>query len=103
MWPFGKKESCCSGGCQSQAENNENAMVKILGGGCSSCNELETNTVEALKTLGWDTSIDHVTDFVKIAAYGVMRTPALVYDGKVLSYGTVLSTKDIIALLEKSV
>ena len=44
----------------------------------------------ALTELGMDTSIDHVTDFTQIAAYGVMTTPALVVDGKVVSYGKVL-------------
>ncbi len=102
MWPFGKKDTGCCAPTQSQAEHNENAVVKILGGCCSNCNALEANTVEALKALGLDPTIDHVTDFVKIAAYGVMRTPALVYDGKVLSYGQVLSTADIIALIERN-
>ena len=37
-----------------------------------------------------DTTIDHVRDFEKIAAYGVMTTPALVVDGQVVSYGKVL-------------
>lgn len=47
----------------------------------------------ALTELGMDTSIDHVTDFTQIAAYGVMTTPALVVDGKVVSYGKVLKKK----------
>ncbi len=47
----------------------------------------------ALTELGMDTSIDHVTDFAQIAAYGVMSTPALVVDGKVVSYGKVLKKK----------
>ena len=48
-----------------------------------------------------DTTIDHVTDYAQIASYGVMSTPALVVDGKVISYGKVLKTEQIIALLQK--
>ena len=52
--------------------------VKILGSGCSKCNELEKSTVEALAELGIEAVVDHVTDFADIAKYGVMQTPALV-------------------------
>lgn len=48
-----------------------------------------------------DTTIDHVTDFSKIAAYGVMTTPALVVDGRVVSYGKVLKTDEVVKILQK--
>lgn len=110
---FGKKDkkeesSCCCGGkcdCESMAKaeaaKTEGASVKILGGGCAKCNQLEAATKEALKQLGMDTTIDHVTDFSKIAAYGVMSTPALVVDGKVVSYGKVLKTEEVVKILQK--
>jgi protein-disulfide isomerase len=47
-----------------------------------------------------DTAIDHVTDFSQIAAYGVMTTPALVVDGKVVSYGKVLKTDEVAKILQ---
>ena len=56
---------------------------------------------EALAELGMDTEIEHVTDFAKIAAYGVMTTPALVVDGKVVSYGKVLKKDEAKALIQK--
>ena len=68
--------------------------VKVLGSGCVKCKTLENATREALVELGMDTTIDHVTDFSQIAAYGVMTTPALVVDGKVVSYGKVLTKKE---------
>ena len=48
-----------------------------------------------------DTTIDHVTDFTQIAAYGVMTTPALVVDGKVVSYGKVLKKDEAKTLIQK--
>ena len=49
-----------------------------------------------------DDTIEHVTDFAQIAAYGVMTTPALVVDGKVVSYGKVLSQEEARALIQKA-
>ncbi len=102
------KGSCCCGGtCDSgsmgtakKAQAKE-AKVKVLGSGCAKCNELEANTKAALAQLGMDTTIDHVTDFTQIAAYGVMSTPALVVDGKVVSYGKVLKTEEVIRILQQ--
>ena len=98
-----KKESCCCGGnCNAEtvkaAEESKTsgASVKILGSGCAKCNQLE-----ALKSLGMDTTIDHITDFGQIAAYGVMSTPALVVDGKVVAYGKVLKTDEVVKILQK--
>ena len=112
LFNFGKKKeeasSCnCGGNCAEENPakvergNAEGASVKVLGSGCEKCNQLEAATKEALKQLGMDAAIDHVTDFAKIAAYGVMSTPALVVDGKVVSYGKVLKAEEVVKLLQK--
>lgn len=75
-------------------------IVKILGSGCSKCNALEKATVEAIKELGIDATVEHVTDFAEIAKYGVMQTPALVIDEKVISFGRVLSKNDVMKLIK---
>ena len=103
----GKGPACCSG-CNCDSKSMESAKeaqatgaaVKVLGSGCAKCNQLEGNTKAALLQLGMDTTIDHVTDFTKIASYGVMSTPALVIDGKVVSYGKVLKTEEIVQILQ---
>jgi small redox-active disulfide protein 2 len=73
--------------------------VKILGGGCAKCNKLEKNTIEALKEMGKEYKIEHVTDFAEIAKYGVMSTPALVVGGKVVVSGKVLNPSKLKDLL----
>lgn len=113
MGLFGKKVikeeaapcSCgsCDAPCAQQAEApkaTENG-VKVLGSGCAKCNQLEAATKAALAQMGMDTTIDHVTDFAQIAAYGVMSTPALVVDGKVVSYGKVLKTEEVVRILQR--
>ena len=85
-----------------QAEADKaSSGVKVLGSGCAKCNALEQATREALAELGMETAIDHVTDFAQIAAYGVMTTPALVVDGKVVSYGKVLKKDEAKDLIRK--
>ena len=85
-----------------QAETaNKAAGVKVLGSRCAKCHALEDAAREALEELGMDPTIDHVTDFAQIAAYGVMTTPALVVDGKVVSYGKVLKKDEAKALIQK--
>lgn len=75
--------------------------VKVLGSGCSKCNALENAAKGALEELNMDTTIEHVTDFAQIAAYGVMSTPALVVNGKLVSVGRVLKKDEVITLLKK--
>ena len=86
-----------------QVEGNEtsSASVKVLGSGCAKCNQLEKATVEALQELNMDTTIEHVKDYAKIAMYGVMSTPALVVDEKVVSYGKVLTKDEVIKILKE--
>ena len=104
---FGKKnkqESTCDCGCncsqQTDQTLHQDAAIKVLGSGCAKCNQLEAATKEALIELGLNTAIDHVTDFAQIASYGVMSTPALVVDGKVVSYGKVLKKDEVIDLIK---
>ena len=78
-------------------------IIKILGSGCRNCIQLAENTKTALKDMGIEAEIIKVEDFKEIVAYGVMSTPALVFDEKVVSVGKVLKPKDIIGLITKAV
>ena len=78
-----------------------NARIKVLGSGCKKCMALHKNTQEALRLLGKNDAVLHVDDFVEIANYGVMSTPALVVDEQVVSFGKVLSKDEVISILEK--
>ena len=74
--------------------------IKILGSGCRNCVTLKENTEVALKDARVEAEIVKVTDFKDIMAYGVMSTPALVINEKVVSFGKVLKPKEIIKILE---
>ena len=117
---FGRKskeeanQCCCNGNCGSSNVENPNvekadlsskdfaiSSIKVLGSGCSKCNKLEAAASDALKQLEIKTEIDHITDFAQIAAYGVMSTPALVINNKVVSYGKVLKPNEIIKIIRE--
>ncbi len=94
----------CGGMCKPsdiEAKKVTGPSVKVLGSGCAKCNDLEAATKTALENLGMDNEIDHVREFSQIASYGVMSTPALVVDGKVVSYGKVLKVEEVETILKK--
>lgn len=91
---FGKKESV-------QKETG-NEAVKVLGGGCANCHALEASAKAALAELGLPQEVGHITDFGEIAACGVLHTPALMVDGKVVASGRVLSKEEAKDLIEKA-
>jgi small redox-active disulfide protein 2 len=73
--------------------------IQILGTGCAKCKSLTDNAEEAVKSLGIEASVEKVTDIKEIMNFGVMSTPALAVDGKVLSIGKLLNAEEIKKLL----
>lgn len=97
--------SCCNAGdfnkerpANADKASRSGVSVKILGSGCAKCNQLEAAAKAAMQQLGMDADIEHVTDFSQIAAYGVMTTPALVVDEKVVSFGKMLKPEEIVKI-----
>lgn len=76
--------------------------IKILGTGCPKCRTLEKITREAIAEMGIDADIQKEEDIVKILGYGIMHTPGLVINGKVVSSGRILSSKEIRELITKN-
>lgn len=73
--------------------------IKVLGTGCAKCRKLERLTQKAVESTGIDATVYKEEDITKIMEYGVMTTPALVIDGKVVVKGKVPSVKEISQLL----
>jgi small redox-active disulfide protein 2 len=74
-------------------------IIKILGSGCKKCVALGENAKAAAEASGKQAKIVKVTDMAQIAGYGVMSTPGLVVDEKLVSSGKVLSAQEIEKLL----
>ncbi len=73
--------------------------IEVLGTGCAKCVTLEKVVKEAVAKSGKFAQIEKVDDIVKIMSYGVMSTPGLVIDSKVVSTGKVLSVDEVLALI----
>lgn len=69
--------------------------VKVLGGGCSKCETLLANAKKAIEKAGVKAEAEYITDFAVIASYGIMSTPTLMVDEKIVSMGKVLKSSDI--------
>lgn len=69
--------------------------VKVLGGGCGKCEKLLANAREAVEKTGVDADVEYITDFAVIGSYGIMSTPALMIDDKIVSMGKVLKSIEI--------
>jgi small redox-active disulfide protein 2 len=70
-------------------------IVKVLGPGCTNCRNLERVTREALDALGLEAVVEKVTDYPTIVGYGVMATPALVVDERVVLSGRVPTVTEV--------
>lgn len=75
--------------------------IKILGPGCPKCKTLDQLTREVVEQNGIDATVVKVEDIVAIMNYGVMSTPALVIDEKVVVKGRVPSADELKKLLTR--
>ncbi len=75
--------------------------IKVLGTGCAKCNTLEKVTRRAVADLNIDANIEKIEDIMKIMEYGVMSTPAVIVDDKILISGQVPTVAKMKELLKK--
>lgn len=76
--------------------------VKVLGSGCANCKRLEAEARAALDAAGITYELVKVTEYADIMAYGVMSTPALVMNEKVVSSGKIPARSRIVAWAQES-
>ncbi len=76
--------------------------IKVLGSGCPNCKRLEAETRAALDAAGIPYDLSKVTDYADIMAYGVMSTPALVINDKVVSTGRIPARSRIVELARQN-
>jgi small redox-active disulfide protein 2 len=77
--------------------------IKVLGTGCPNCKNLEKSVINALAEMDLSANVDKVEDITMIMSYGIMRTPALVINEKVVLYGRVPSVKELKEIITKEI
>ena len=73
--------------------------IKVLGGGCANCHKLEALARQAVQQLNLDAKVELVTDMQEIMRRGILNTPALVIDGRVVSTGRVPALSQVTAMI----
>ena len=69
--------------------------IKVLGPGCANCKKLEQITRKVVESLGADANVTKVTDYQEIVELGVMATPGLIVNDKVVSSGRIPSETEV--------
>jgi len=77
-------------------------QVKVLGPGCPRCNQLYAEANKAVADSGIEAAVEKVSDFQAIQSYGILLTPGLVVDGRVMSTGKVCKAAEIAEWLRKA-
>ena len=116
LFGFGKKKeeagACCGNqegnatcacGGQSGVRDAKHARFIVLGACCQKSADSFANVKQAAAELGFSDEVLNIGDAVEIAKYGVMQTPALVIDGKVVSYGRLIQVEDAKKFMEQAV
>ena len=75
-------------------------VIKVLGSGCRNCKKLLENVNEAVASLKLNCEVQYVTDFAEISKYNILKTPGLIFDEKIVSYGKVPSKEEVMVLLK---
>jgi len=73
--------------------------IKVLGSGCANCHKVEALTKQAVAQLGVEAKVEMVTDVQEIMRYGVMGTPGIVINEKVVSTGRVPALSQITTMI----
>ncbi len=77
-------------------------IIKILGTGCANCQKAKALAASVVAELGLDAVVEEVTDIPAIMSYGVMSTPGIVIDEKLVGYGGVPTREQMIQLLKQA-
>jgi small redox-active disulfide protein 2 len=77
-------------------------QVKVLGPGCSNCKKVYQIAEQAISELKKEVELIYVTDLVEISKTGLMRTPGLMINDKIVSYGRIPSLDEVKEFIMKA-
>jgi len=74
-------------------------IIKIYGSGCATCHKLKALVENIVKQNDISADIQYINDFVEIAKLGILSTPAIIINGKLMSSGTIPKQDEILKWL----
>lgn len=69
--------------------------IKVIGTGCDKCDKLYENVMRAVEETGVDATVEKVEDLMEIVKLGVMTSPALMFDGEMISVGKIMKKDEV--------
>ncbi len=75
--------------------------IKVLGSGCANCKKVLENVNHAVSDLNLNADILYITDYVEIVKTGLLKTPGLMVDGKIVSAGRVPTLEETKQIIQK--
>ena len=85
------------------SDNNEELIIRILGPGCVSCNNIQTMVIEIMNKIGAAADIFQIHDLDEIGRYGILQTPALIINDKLKSSGRIPTPAQIEEWLKEEI
>mgnify|MGYP000509653869 CR=1 FL=1 len=76
--------------------------IKVLGPGCANCKRLYQEAERAVVQSGIDATVTKVESMEEIASFGILRTPGLVIDEKVVASGRIPGASEIVTMIMNS-
>ena len=70
-------------------------IIKVIGAGCDKCDKLYENVMQALEETGVEAEVEKVEDLMEIVKLGVMTSPSLMVDEKIVSAGRVMKKDEV--------
>lgn len=77
--------------------------IKVLGSGCANCKKLYETVKNAVTDLQINANVLYITDLMEIANSGLLRTPGLIINGKIASYGRVPSLEEVKSIIASQI
>lgn len=77
-------------------------IIKVLGTGCANCKRTKAVIAEVIAELGIRAQLVEVTEIPEIMAYGVMSTPGIVINEKVVGSGGVPTKQQVTQLIQQA-
>ena len=91
--------TCSTSFCSGAARREGDVEIKVLGPGCANCKRLYQEAERAVAQSGVAATLTKVESMEEIASYGILSTPGLVIDGKVVASGRIPQTPEIVTLI----
>jgi arsenate reductase len=78
-------------------------IIKVYGSGCANCKKLEQMCYDALQEINVNATVEKVTDLQEIMKTGILSTPGLEINGKMISSGKLPTKSTLVHWIQENI